>query len=521
MSEKSNTTVLPWANQSQARSILLSALIPASLVILFVILRLYHITTYSLWGGDIFTVIGSKMDWGGMFSYIVADIVHPPLIYILLKWWIAIGGESVLWLRLLPAVFGIGIVVPFFLLCRELNLKPTETYLALLLVAVNGYLIHYSQEVRMYSMLAFWSVCSFWLFIRYFKSMGTGSNGLLALTFINLLAIYSHYYGWLVVGMEFLYLLIWRRNILPFSLSTAFLALCFSPWAYLVIQQARSIGGLEKNLGWIPRPGPKDVLNFYSTLIGPLGTASIKALGLLLFNVPLVLWLWRIVKLGRKAETEDVIAISWLALLSFLPVALIFLVSQKFTQALWIDRYFIFVAVPYLLLLSIAVNRLSNKWIRNGLILLMALWSIGAGITDLRTNRIAWTSPQLGGRADWKSLARQLSEAETTQVGPIKVYTVPVFSKGHLTGDYAISMSLDYYLDMMNDHRFEMVYMADLKALPERVEDKHFWVAYFDIEEWRMPSAAKLLTENGYIVDHVFSYRHLGNQILLVSAWRK
>jgi hypothetical protein len=225
--------------------------------------------------------------------------------------------------------------------------------------------------------------------------------------------------------------------------------------------------------------------------------------------------------LGRKAETEDVIAISWLALLSFLPVALIFLVSQKFTQALWIDRYFIFVAVPYLLLLSIAVNRLSNKWIRNGLILLMALWSIGAGITDLRTNRIAWTSPQLGGRADWKSLARQLSEAETTQVGPIKVYTVPVFSKGHLTGDYAISMSLDYYLDMMNDHRFEMVYMADLKALPERVEDKHFWVAYFDIEEWRMPSAAKLLTENGYIVDHVFSYRHLGNQILLVSAWRK
>lgn len=513
--------MLPWANQLRARAALLPALIPTSLVILFVVLRLYHITTYSLWGGDTFTVIGSKMDWSGMFSYIVADIVHPPLIYILLKWWMELGGESVLWLRLLPDVFGISLVIPFFLLCRELNLKPTETYLALLLVAVNGYLIHYSQEVRMYSMLAFWSACSFWLFIRYFKSTGAGSRGLIALTVINLLAIYSHYYGWLVVGMEFLYLLLWRRNIWRFSLSIAFLGLCFSPWAYLVIQQARSIGGLEHNLGWIPKPGLKDILNFYSTLIGPLGTAAIKALSLLLFNAPLGMWIWRVSRLGRKAETEDVITISWLALLSFLPVALIFLISQKFAQALWIDRYFIFVAVPYLLLISIAINRLPNKWIRNGFILLMALWSIAAGVTDLRTNRIAWASPQLGSRANWKSLARQLSQAETSREGAIKVYTLPVFSKGHLTGDYAISTSMDFYLDAMNDKRFEMTYSASLESLLKHVEDNHFWIAYFDIPDWRAPAAERELTENGFVVDHEFSYRYQHNQIIFLSVRRK
>ena len=521
MSEKSSVTTFPWANRTGTRAALLPMLIPASLIVLFVILRLYHITTYSLWGGDTFTVIGSKQDWGGMFSYVIADIVHPPLIYILLKLWIGLGGESVLWLRLLPDLFGIAMVIPFFLLCSELNLKPAETYLALLLVSVNGYLIHYSQELRMYSMLAFWSLCSFWLFIRYFKSSGTGSKGLIALTIINLLAIYSHYYGWLVVGMEFLYLLIWRRNVLPFSLSIVFLLLCFSPWAYLVIRQARSIGGLEHNLGWIPKPGLKDILNYYSTLIGPLGSRYVKLLSLLLFNVPLAVWIWHIYRSGRQAETDDVIAISWLALLSLFPVALIFLVSQKFAQAVWIDRYFIFVAAPYLIMISVAIHRLPYKWIRNGSILLIALWSIAAGVTDLRTNRIAWSSPQLGSRADWKSLARQLSEAETAQAGPIKVYTVPVFSKGHLTGDYAISTSLDYYLDSMNDHRFEMVYMSNLNVLPERAEGEHFWVAYFDIEEWGMSYAAKILTENGYIVDHEFSYKQLGNQIVLVSAWRK
>src|SRR6185369_11951917 len=178
-------------------------------------------------------------------------------------------------------------------------------------------------------------------------------------------------------------------------------------------------------------------------------------------------------------------------------VALIFLISQKFTQALWIDRYFIFVAVPYLLLISIAANRLPNKWIRNGIMLLMAIWSIAAGVTDLRTNRIAWASPQLGSRADWKSLARQLSQAETSQENAIKVYTLPVFSKGHLTGDYAITTSMDFYLDAMNDKRFEMTYSASLESLLKRVEDDHFWIAYFDIPDWRAPAAERELAEKG------------------------
>ena len=41
--------------------------------------------------------------------------------------------------------------------------------LALLLLAVNGYLIKYAQEVRMYSLLFFLSLCSLWLFFRFFN----------------------------------------------------------------------------------------------------------------------------------------------------------------------------------------------------------------------------------------------------------------------------------------------------------------------------------------------------------------
>src|ERR1051325_1382987 len=139
-------------------------------LIIFVTLRFWRITSFSLWGGEAFTMIGVKQTLAGMFSYVIADIVHPPLFYILLKLWISLGGESLLWLKLFPVLSSIALIAPFYLLCRELNFQWQEMSLALFLAAVNGYLIHYAQELRMYSLFTFLSLCSFGLFMRYFNS---------------------------------------------------------------------------------------------------------------------------------------------------------------------------------------------------------------------------------------------------------------------------------------------------------------------------------------------------------------
>ena len=97
-----------------------------------------------------------------------------------LKLWIAIGGEGLLWLRAVSGAFlSVTAVVPFVLLCRQLKLRlPPAGGLALLFFAVNGSLIKYSREVRMYSLLLLLSLASIWLFVRFVKS-GKGL-GLLA-----------------------------------------------------------------------------------------------------------------------------------------------------------------------------------------------------------------------------------------------------------------------------------------------------------------------------------------------------
>ena len=501
---------------------LLPATTLALIVLVFVILRFWKIGTFSLWGGEAFTMIGVQMGWSDMFAYIIDDIVHPPLFYILLKLWVAIGGESTVWLKLFPVISGVALVVPFYLLCRELGLKLREMSLALFLAAVNGYLIHYAQELRMYSLFTFFAMCSFWLFVKFFKAEKQATGVVVGLTVVNLLAIYTHYYGWLVVGMEFLFLLIWRRRkIIIFGMSIIFLLLSFSPWAYLVIQEARSIGGLEKNLDWIPKPDLIDILNFYVTLNGPLGSRYVKLLGLFLFGLPPILWSWKVIRSDFKSQSDDAISFSWLALLSFLPVIAIFLISQKLAQAVWIDRYFIFIAVPYLMLVAFAVYRLELKWVKYTCIILIVLWGLLAGMNDMRSNRMAWESPQLGSRVNWDGLVQQMIAAESDPSGPINIYTLTVISKGMRTGDWALSTSLDYFLNLRGDDRFQTVYVSGIQRLLEQMPEDHFWIAFFELAEWSQPPPELILNDNGYRVGDAITYQHMNNRVVLLPVWRK
>src|SRR5205807_5653037 len=115
---------------------------------------------------EVFTIWTAEQSWASLFTSVIGDVVHPPLFYVLLKLWIGIGGQSLLWMKTLPLLFSIGSLVPFFLLCRELTLDARAMNLALWLVAVNGFLIYHSPGLRMYRLLSLLSVSSPWLFAR-------------------------------------------------------------------------------------------------------------------------------------------------------------------------------------------------------------------------------------------------------------------------------------------------------------------------------------------------------------------
>jgi hypothetical protein len=523
MSKETLAAALHDSKRITSRVLSLSLVVFTLVAILFIALRFWKINAYSIWGGEAFSMIGAKQDWQGMFAYVIADIVHPPLFYILLKLWITLGGESVLWLKLLPVLSGIALVVPFYFLCRELGFQRPEMSLALFLAAVNGYIIHYAQELRMYSLFTFLSLCSFWLFMRFFNSTTGTTRKLAVLILVNLLNIFTHYYGWVVVGVEFLFLLIWQRHkLLNFGLSASSLFVVFAPWANQVIQQAQSIGGLDRNLDWIPKPGVIDVLYFYSVLDGPMGSRYLNAAGLLLFLLPVVWWSWKLIRSDFRLNRSEMITFSWLALLSFLPVIALYFISQRMKQAVWIDRYFIFISIPYFMLVAAAACQLSPKWLRYPWIALMVFWSLYAGIHDLQTNRMAWEGAQMGSRIPWEQMTQQLVDAEKENPNPVNIYTLTVISKGLRTGDWASSTSIDYYLESQSKEKFHFVYARDMQALLKRLPlEDHFWIAYFDLAGWPQPSPAGKFSDNGYRVGDAIIFQHLGNKIVLLPVWRK
>jgi hypothetical protein len=470
----------------------------------FVAARLWHLNAFDLWADEITTLEAVRADWHGLFTFVKADLVHPPFFYLLLKLWIAIGGESSLWLRLFPALIAIATIVPFYFLCRELNLPASQIGLALLFAAINGYLIHYAQELRMYSLLLFLTACSLWRFARFCNSVSR--TNLVALFVVNLLLVYTHYFGWIVVGVEFVFsILRWHRQGYLFSLSLAVVILCFSPWLYAVRQAAMQQGGLGSNLSWIRQPRLLDLMWPYAILNGPLPwdwPPRVAFVGILLFGYPIVLWMLRTLGTRERDENEK-IAFWWLLLSCGLPVIVAWSASQILTYPVWHPRYLIIVAVPYFILVGAAMSRLRPPWLRTSTALLLIGWAALSGLREIEnTERVAW-----------QSLMRRMIEAEPTSDRRVTIYTVG-------------SHTIQFYLDEVKDKRFQVMRLrnredhgplGDYFWISFRSASDRYRLPFFDAVAWeerKLGDLQRRLTTMGYEIGEGFEagspgYRHL------------
>ena len=498
---------------------------------LFVTTRLWHLTAYSLWIDEIFSLQIARLDWGGLMAHVVEDIFHPPLFFLLLKLWIAIGGESLLWLKLFPVLTSFAAIIPFFLLCRELKLRAAEINLALVLMAVNAYLSYYAQELRMYSLVVFFTVCSLWLFFRFFNCEVGNRKHLVALFAVNLLLVYTQYFGWLVVGVEFIFLLFWARRKLPaFTVSVAGLIVCFSPWAYAVAQATIRKEGLGRAVDWVRRPGWYSLLDYYATLNGLFDFRGSRSLGVLLFGSPILLWAWRVLRETQEEDEERIAAFWGLSLFSFLPVALTYAVNQILAHPIWHRRYVIIVAVPYMILLAIAVHRLRPKWVRTATILLVGGWATLAGFKEVSNVNLSRSNKH---KVAWEALIHQMIQAGPPQENGIKVYAF----------GWMLAIPMQFYLEDAHETRFQVVAVDDsvnkisrnMINLPLLNYDKdsaswkhdkdsteldgdHFWVTFYKNKREQVEG---ILMDRGYQVGTGFEGGHPNDRTVLAPVWRR
>ena len=174
----------------------------AALVVLAAALRFWRIGDQSFWLDEVFTVALVNEDLVGMLKGVRETESTPHLYYTLAWLWEKIAGDGEGALRALSALFGIATVPVAYLAARQL-FRPAIALTAAALVAVNPWLVWYSQEARAYALLVLLSTAALLFFLR-------GNVGRWAL--FGALAVLTHYFAAFLVAPMGLWLLWTRRD---------------------------------------------------------------------------------------------------------------------------------------------------------------------------------------------------------------------------------------------------------------------------------------------------------------------
>jgi mannosyltransferase len=135
-------------------------------LIIFVglILRLISLNQ-SLWLDEATTALVAKMSLNDIFIKFLPGDFHPPLFYLIEKYWTATFGYSEIALRTPSILFGLGTIFIVYLIAKNIFNKRVAL-LSATLISTSGLSIYYSQEARMYSLAALLVSALFYLFLE-------------------------------------------------------------------------------------------------------------------------------------------------------------------------------------------------------------------------------------------------------------------------------------------------------------------------------------------------------------------
>jgi len=479
--------------------------------LVFLICRLTWIRTSSLEADEAFTMRLIRHSWEALFRGAIRDRVHPPLFYVLLKAWMAIGGESLTWLRLLPIAISLVWIVGIIGLARELKIGTEPTGLALLFVALNGFLIRFSQELRMYSLLTALSLCSLWLFQKWLGSAARWGRPLPALVIVNVLMVYTHYFGWVVILFEAGWLL-WtdRSRIIPFGAGVAITAAVFAPWAFLVSGGVAIEKSMDDSLGWNSRPDWRDVASYFARLHGPFrdgldfSKTNVVA-GFLLMGLPIaaaVVRAWRTRRQRRgSAEESSSGVVAWLLYFSLGPIVLLFVLSWVLPVSVFGARYMIYTAVPYLMLCAVSLWQLTPRGLKIAAVAAAILWAAAGYAEEVR----------LRDYVDWQGLVEEM-RAVDRDAGAARTASIPVFVMTHVE-------PIRYALELDGETRYVVTSVGNF----EKLRGDRLWIAYRRSYWQRYPTQEmdSALAKVGYRIVKDFQNGlppHAGHLILCIRS---
>lgn len=314
--------------------LLLAALLGTGLT-----LKLLWLGNNALAHDEPFTVYWALQPWQA-FSAMLETENNPPLYFMLMRTWAPLVPLDPAWLRIPSALFSVFAVWPLYLLGKRIS-GTTGALAASIIFTLSGYHYGFAHEVRAYSLFTLLTVLSVWQLVRLADAQQRAWFWLL---FVNILLVYTHFFGWLVVGLQALFLLLikeFRPTVWQWTRMVGLLVLSYLPYGYIFFSRA---GESITQGTWLNTPHPEEVYN----MLWRWSNAPVIAVLLLL----LIAYTTIRHKCRGSASSLGLI---W----TFVPLLGLFLVS--YLVPVYLDRYLVFAAPGWALLAGTSLAMLPRQ----------------------------------------------------------------------------------------------------------------------------------------------------------------
>ena len=318
-------------------------------------LRLFRLGEQSVWFDEASRLVMASSDLSSFLRNAAQD-TQPPFFHLTQHFWLKVGTNAFLG-RFLPAAMGILLLPLVYRLARELFDQKTAL-IAAALAALMPYQVYQAQQANLYAMVALLSGLQMWFFWQAVHDKHW--RHWLAFGFCTILGLYTHYFSVFIFVTLHLFLLIyrarypglWRRLLLI----DGAVALAFLPLVGRLIKGTNEVF----TSFWLTRPSllaPLTTLYFFVTSYSLPQWGIVLAMFVTL--AALAIGLYELV-LGVRSDRQKAEPLLFVVLLSFVPILMVFMISQ--IKPIFLARALIVVIPAFIVLLgrALSVSRLRS-----------------------------------------------------------------------------------------------------------------------------------------------------------------
>lgn len=406
-------------------------LIPYALLLIAFALRLQSLAFQSLWRDEVDAVRFALAPLPDVLKTFTQPGFNGPLYFLMLRGWIGLAGQSEFAIRFPSLLFGVMGIALLYAVGARLFSRPIGL-VAALLFAFSGYHVWYSQEAKMYTLIAALALAAIYCLRR---GLDEGrARFWVGLVVTTSLAMYAHILAALLIPTELLLSILWwpndedvrRRRLKPAAISFALLIVPYLPlaaWQLPLVFQPGETGFARYTLGQM-----LDVLNNAYTrgILNLLDTTWSAVIAGLAAAAAIFGWLTRLTDRPRSASALTLLI--WLAV----PTLSIWFVSLN--RPLFTDRYLIWIMPAYYLSIAAGLQALWSAASTRPIVLraqrfgaaLALIVLVGASVLSLNAQA---TTPY---KSDFRSAAAVIERAK--QPSDVLLFQIPY-----------IQTTFDYY----------------------------------------------------------------------------